>query len=124
VKARAEISGKYAAYFLTDGWMRGKHNLWEEYQETLREYGEEQARCVSEMMYCNYRTLCLLDSGIEPIGLLVGKTKIIADTFGLEQKVIPATIAYLEKLLTGPWEKNRFLIKAPGESITASDLFY
>jgi hypothetical protein len=124
VQARAEISSKYAAYFLTEGWMRGKRNLWAEYQETLEKYGEEKAQSVSEMMYSHYRTLCLLDNGVEPIEPLVEKTKIIADILGLEQIVIPATIAYIERLLTGPWEKDRFLIKTPGESITATDLFY
>jgi hypothetical protein len=124
VETRAEISDKYAAYFLTEGWMRGKRNLWAEYQETLEKYGEEQARCVSDMIYSNYRTLCLLDNGIDPIEPLVNKTKIIADTLRLEQKVISATTAYLEALLTGPWESSRFLIKAPGGSISAADLFY
>jgi len=124
VKSRAEVSGKYAAYFLTEGWMRGKRNMWEEYQDTLRKYGEEQARYVAEMMYRHYRTLCLLDSGVEPIIPLIDKTKIIADTLGLKQQVIPATVDYIEKLLTGPWEESKFLIKPPGETITAEDLYY
>ena len=124
VKSRSVISGKYAAYFLTEGWMRGKQNLWVEYQDMREKYGEEQAQSIAEMMYGNYRTLCLLDSGVEPIGALTNKTKIIADTLGLKQKVIPATVEYIENLLTGPWEESKFLIKAPGETITAEDLYY
>jgi len=124
VKARTDITAKHAAYFLTGGWLRGKRNLWAEYQDTLEKYGEEQAQSVAEMLYANYRTLCLLDSDAEPVDPLVEKTKIIADTLRLEQKVIPATVSYLEQLLTGPWKNDKFLIKAPGELITTSDLHY
>ena len=122
--ARAGISGSHAAYFLTGGWMRGKRNLWAEHKRTLDEHGEEQARSVAEMMFRNYRTLCLLDCGAGPIEPLIDDTKTIADTFGLKQMVIPATVKYLEELLTGPWPESRFVVKAPWESITSGDLFY
>jgi len=123
VKARTEISGKHAAYFLTEGWIRGKRSLWAEYQYALEKYGEEQALSLADMMLHNYRTLGLLDSGVQPIEPLIEKTKIVADTLGLTQMVIPATVSYLEELLTGPWVENRFLVKAPGETVTAGDLY-
>ena len=122
VKTRTEISGKYAAYYLTEGWIRGGRNLWSEYLSSVDKYGEEEARDIMEMMLSHYRSLVLLDSGAEPIEPLVDKTKIIAETLGLQQVVVPATVAYLEQLLTGPWDRGRFLVKAPGESITAKDM--
>ena len=121
-KARMEISDKFAAYFLTEGWLRGERNLWVEYQYSLEKYGKEQAQSIAEEMYRHYRTLGLLDSGAGSIASLIEKTKIIAKTLNLEQKVIPATIAYIEELLVGPWPKDRFVFKSPGESITTEDL--
>jgi len=123
VKVRTGISDKYAAYYLTGGWLRGERNIWVEYQYALEKYGEEEARYVADMLLGNYRTLGLLDSGAEPIEPLIDKTKIIAETLNLQQVVFPATVSYLEELLTGPWVESRFVIKLPGESITAGDLY-
>ena len=124
MKARAKVSEELAAYFLTEGWMRGERNLWVEYQYAVDKYGEEEAKSIADMLYGHYRTLALLDAGITPVQTLVESTKIIADTLKLEQKIIPASISYIEQLLTGPWTDDRFIVKAPGEEITAKDLFF
>ena len=123
VKARTRISGKLAAYFLTEGWMHGERNLWVEYKYAVDKFGEELAMSVAEMMFCNYRTLGLLDCGIEPIEHLIDKTKIIAETLNLKQIVIPASVAYIEELLTGPWNESKYVVKYPGESVTVQDLW-
>jgi hypothetical protein len=122
MEARAKVSREHAAYFLTEGWMRGERNLAVEYQYTLEKYGEEEAQSIAKAMYGHYRTLGLLDTGIRPLQPLIESTKKIADTLKLEQKVIPATVAYIEQLLKGPWRGDSFIVKAPGEEITSADL--
>ena len=119
---RAEIARELSAYFLTEGWMRGERNLWVEYQYSIEKYGEEMAQELAEMMYAHYRTLALLDTGLEDINALLDKTKIIADTLHLEQKVLPASVHFLEELLTGPWEDGHYLIVPPHTTIAAGDL--
>ena len=119
---RAEIARELSAYFLTEGWMRGERNLWVEYQYSIEKYGEEMAQELAEMMYAHYRTLALLDTGLEDINALLDKTKIIADTLHLQQKVLPASVHFLEELLTGPWEDGRYLIVPPHTTIAAGDL--
>ena len=119
---RREFSETEAAYFLTQGWMRGERNIWVEYQYSVEKYGEEMARDLAQMMYGHYRTLALLDSGSEPLGPLIEGTKIIAETLHLEQKVVPATRDYLEELLRGPWNDKRFVIVAPNSTISVKDL--
>ena len=122
-QTRIKISEELAAYFLTEGWLRGERNLWEEYQYAQAKYGEEEAQYLAKTMLGNYRTLCLLDSSATPIDALVDKTTIIAETLNLEQKVVLATTSYIEQLLTGPWPDERFIVKAPGEPITLNDLY-
>ena len=122
-RERAMASAQYSAYYLTEGWLRGERNLWVEYQYTVDKYGEEQARGIADMMYGHYRTLGLLDTGCKPIEPFIESTKIIAETLMLEQKVIPASVSYIEQLLTGPWQDDKYIVKAPGEKITASDLY-
>lgn len=122
LKERNDVSRKHAAYFLTDGWMRGERNIWVEYQYAVHKYGENEAKNIADLMYGHYRTLGILDAGVNPINPLIESTKIIADTLNLEQKVIPASVSYIGQLLTGPWPEDKFIVKGPKEEITDSDL--
>jgi hypothetical protein len=123
MEERVRVSAENAAYFLTEGWLRGEYNIWVEHEYTVNKYGEETARYIADTLYGHYRTLGILDSGVNAMEPLLEKTKIIADTFKLEQKVIPASTAYIRRLLTGPWPEDRFIVKRPGEEITAKDLY-
>ena len=122
VKRRVEISREYAAYFFTEGWLRGERNIWVEHQHMLETYGEELTEELEKSMFGHYRTLGLLDCGIKPVEPLVEGTKMIADGLHLAQQVIPASAAYLEELLTGPWPAERFLTVRGGVTIDDEDL--
>lgn len=121
-KKRAQITNEHAAYFLTEGWMRGERNIWNEYTYSVDKYGEEIAKSIFDMMYAHYRTLGLLDSGVSSMQPLLESTKKIADTLKLEQKIIPASVSYIEQLITGPWTEDKFVVKASNSTVTANDL--
>ena len=122
VRRRLEISQEYAAYFFTEGWLRGERNIWVEHQHMLETYGEELTEELEKSMFGHYRTLGLLDCGIKPVEPLIEGTKMIADGLHLTQQVIPATVGYLEELLTGPWPENRFLTVRGARTITDEDM--
>lgn len=121
-KRRLEISEQYAAYFFTEGWLRGERNIWVEHQYMLETYGEEITAELEESMFGHYRTLGLLDCGVKPVEPLVEGTKMIAEGLHLQQQIIPASPAYLEELLTGPWPAERFVCLHTGEEITGETL--
>lgn len=110
---RRDYSKEHAAYYLTEGWLRGERNIWVEYLYSVEKYGEETAKSIAKMMYCNYRTLALLDTGIDPIGQLMEKTQEIEETLGLKREVVPAELTYIRELLTGPWDAARYEIVPP-----------
>ena len=122
VKRRMEVSRTYSAYFFTEGWLRGERNIWVEHQHMLEEYGEELTEELEKSMFGHYKTLGLLDCGIKPVAPLVEGTRMIADGLHLTQQVIPATVQYLEDLLTGPWSEDRFLTLCGGQEITEETL--
>lgn len=122
MERRHKISSEMAAYFFTEGWLRGERNIWVEYQYSLEKYGKETAEEIMQMMYSHYDTLALLESGIHPIELLEEKTKEIAEVLHLRQKRVTATLDYLCELIRGPWPENRFLILPPGHQIRHEDL--
>ena len=115
------MSSELAAYFLTEGWMRGERNLWVEHLKMVEKYGQEQAMVIAEMLYGHYRTLALVDCGTSSMEVLLEESLEMAKTMSLQQKVIPGTLSYLEELLTGPWDPDRFVVKAPGEALSMYD---
>ena len=110
------------AYFITEGWLRGERNIWCEYKYTINKYGEETGSKIFEAMFGNYKTLTILDTGCFDIPSIMGEVKAIADTLKLDHKVVPATIAYIKNLLTGPWNHTSFLVIPPQSVISQADL--
>lgn len=122
VQTRMKLAKELSAYFLTEGWMKGERNLWVEYQYAVEKYGKEQAEAISEMMYGHYRTLALLDSKTQEMEPLIESTRIIADTFHMKQKVLPATLSWMKQLIAGPWEKEKFLVIPKYYMLSLKDL--
>lgn len=119
---RAAIARENAAYFLTEGWLSGERNLWKEHLHAVEKYGRDQAMELARMLYSHYRTLALLDTGTADMTALLDGTEIIAQTLSLEQKIVPASLSWLENLLTGPWHSDRFLTVPPGGKIELSHM--
>jgi len=109
-------------YFMTEGWLKGERNIWVEYQHAVQKYGRETGESIIEMMLEEYKTLALLDTGCFDLPGADEKMRAIADTLKLEYKVIPATIEYLKRLLSGPWDDESFLVIPPQSIIKDSDL--
>ena len=120
-KEKASLNLRDKAFFLTMGWLRGESTIMSQYKRSVEEYGEDTALSIMEMMYEHYETLGLIDTGAAPIDRLQEETKEIAELLGLKRKVYPGTVKYIEELLTGPWPKDRFIIKKPGEAIAEQD---
>lgn len=121
-RKRQQISRDYAAYFLTQGWLQGERNIIVESRYMKKKFGEAQAKEIGKMMYQHYRTLGLLDTGVDSMEELQKDTAEISDEFGWKQEIFQATLGYLERLLTGPWDKELFIVKNPGEEIQMTDL--
>ena len=120
VERRMEIAREYAAYFFTEGWMRGERNIIVEYEHTLNKYGPEITESVMEMMYSHYRTLAILNCGVGDVPSLMEQTKEIAERLHLEQRELPATLDYLVELFTGPWSEERFITLPAGQVLDSS----
>lgn len=110
------------SYFLTEGWLKGESNIWNEYQRSLKKYGEKRTKRIFQLMFAHYHWIALLDTGCYDISAFWEQASRIADAFDLDCRVLPATTAYIQALLTGPWDPDRFLMVKPGETITDASL--
>lgn len=107
------------AYFLTEGWLRGERNIWEEYRLCLARYGEKRGKDIFAELLAHYTHLILVDTGCFHREALEPQVKQIAAALGLEYGCQPGTLGHLQQLLTGPWEEDRFVIADPHTSVTA-----
>ena len=112
------------SYFLTEGWIKGQNSIWNEYQYALKKYGSKRADRIFHTMFCNYSRIALLDTGCYDLSPSLEEALKIASTFSLDCQIVPVTTKYIEQLLTGPWEADRFLTVLPHQTITSAELSY
>jgi hypothetical protein len=86
----------------------------------IEDYGEEEADELMNMMYVNYNTMAYLDTGLYDVGALMDRTRHLCEVIETEQVVEPATLAYVERLVCGPWPEDLFVHVGPHEAIPSS----
>lgn len=114
---RKEVSSEMGTYFLTKGWLNYERNIWFEYQHAVKRYGQVKADKIFYLILGHYERLGIIETGAFNLADLVERTKVIADGLKLKHQVIPGTLRYIKKLLTGPWDEE-FVVINPGEIVT------
>ncbi len=121
-KNRMTIPDAGHTYFMTDGWLKGERNIWVEYQYTMEKYGEEQGEVIFDMMLGSYKALALIDSGAYDTAPTEAEMLNIAKHLKLKYRKLEGTVEYIDKLLTAPYDEERFLIVPPNTEIQLLDL--
>jgi len=119
---RKEISGEMGTYFLTKGWLDYERNIWAEYRDSVKRMGREKTDRIYKLLLKHYERLGIIETGAYNLEDFLKTTEIISRELKLKHQVIPGTLAYLKKLLTGPWDSEFVLIK-PGEEISISHIY-
>ena len=106
-----------ASYFLTAGWLRGERSIYDEYTHAVARYGKKRGDRVMSVMLANYENLLLLDTGCFDMESAAAESSFIAKELGLRFDIFPASINYIEKLLTGPYSSDSFIITKPNSQV-------
>ena len=122
VRERMRINSEHPSYFLTAGWLRGERNIYVEYEHALVRFGEKRAKRIISAMLGNYDYVTLLDTGSFDITPAKSESEAIAEKLGLGFRVIPASVDYISKLLTGPHSCERFYVFPPNTVINICNL--
>lgn len=107
-----------AAYFLTEGWLRGERNIWQEYLHCMDTYGQKRGKRIFDSMFSHYRHLALVDTGCFDAESCEAQVRQIAAVLGLDFIRIPGTAGYLEQLLREDLPEDRFLTVPPHSTVT------
>ena len=110
------------SYFLTECWLKSEGNIWDEYKRAIKRYGPQRADAIFHVMFAHYKRVTLIDTGCYDLVKTKEMAAEIARTFSLDLNVLPGTLSYLEDLLTGNWNPDRFLIVPPQSTISSEDL--
>lgn len=119
---RKEVSGEMGTYFLTKGWLEYEKNIWFEYQETVKRHGKAKTDRIYRMILEHYERLGIIETGAYGLEDFLENTRTIAETLKLKHHVIPGTLQYIKKLLTGPWDDD-FVTINPGEAVALEHIY-
>lgn len=120
---RLQITKEEGTYFLTEGWLKGERNIWEEFLHARKRYGEKRAQQIFCSMLAHYSRLAVVDTGTCDLEQLLPTTEMIAAELGLRHQLLSGSLTLLERLLTGPWNDAAFLTVSPFSTITAQQLW-
>lgn len=115
----AEMEACAGTYFITGGWAKyGTTSLTAYKTEYLPKYGEEDARYIAQECLKHYKRVALIDHGVGDLAAGRAHAREFAEVFGLAYVELPGSLAYLERLVRGPWDDGDFLRIPPGVEIS------
>lgn len=104
-------------YLLTKGWLDGRGSILAEYDHCLHNYGENRTRRIFAEMFRHYRGIGLISLDEEPQPEVYARASDFAGKVGLPLVRISGSADYLQELLVGSWDSEKFLVIRPGEKI-------
>ena len=123
-KRKAELEGGVGTMFQTSDWTETEDkSLLGARNRLIEQFGEEDGPEIFDMLYGRYGRIAVLNTHCFPLEPVVERTRAEAEALGFEHAVFDASNDYLVRLLTGPWDPEAFIVKGPGEAITARDLW-
>ncbi len=117
----AEVAACPGTYYITPGWVRYGSTCLSSYKnEYLPKYGEETARYIAEELLKNYARVALIDHGAGDAEIGRAHAKEFAEVFGLDYAEIAGSLAYIQRLVHGPWDAVDFVRLEPGATLGQS----
>ncbi|MBN1286708.1 MAG: DUF1638 domain-containing protein [Anaerolineae bacterium] len=115
-----QVRQEPGTYYLTKGWIEVGDTLLDEYNRTVEQFGEEQARRIMGIMLKNYKRLVYIDTGAQDQARYQAYARRVAEQFSLRYEEIAGSNDLVKKTLFGPWNSD-FVVAAPGQTITYLD---
>jgi len=112
------VQEEKGTYFLTGGWLEGERTVFTEYRRVRDKYGEKKALRVMSTMFDAYRRMVFIHTGHPRESEHIATGKELAGLLGLEFMERSGDNAWLASIVNGPWDEERFITLAPGETLT------
>lgn len=117
---KAALEGGFGL-FVTKSWMDHENNAAAQLEHIRKKYPPHRADKVIEAMYGKFDSLNVIDTGAYDVDEILPRTEALAQQLGLKHRIVPGTTAYLETLLQGPYDPQRFIVIPPQTAVTEAD---
>ncbi|MBI5443957.1 MAG: DUF1638 domain-containing protein, partial [Deltaproteobacteria bacterium] len=109
-QVRAEEVG---TLFLTGGWMEGERTYLAEYRQAIDKYGPEKGARLMSILFASYRRVLLIRTGHPKEATRRREAAELARLLSLELHERDGHSGWLDALVNGPWDGERFLELPP-----------
>ncbi len=111
-------TSKPVTFYLTDSWMRHENNVVDDNNRLIAKFGEAKACKIQKSVFNHYERFAFVDTGTYDLDAAKKKIEPLSESVGLRVESLPGSSAWLDKLLTGPWDdSSQFLVVPPNSDI-------
>jgi hypothetical protein len=104
-------------YYLTKGWIEVCDTPLQDYDQLIKQYGQQKADKIIDMMFKNYTRLAFIDTGQIDQDRYREEARQNAEKLSLKYEEIPGSKELVIKMINGPWDDD-FLIVKPGQKVS------
>lgn len=115
LKQHAKVPG---TYYLNKGWIDEKKDPLGVLEEYTQRYGRKTAEWVLEMEFKNYKRIVLVTTLAFDPAQYRARAQADAEYLRLAYEEIEGSLAFIDKIVRGPWDNREFLTLKPGEEVT------
>ena len=116
-KRRRDLGKEGCTYYLTKGWMSSDSGIATEFNRCAMKYGYEKTKMVFKIMLKGYKSIDVINTGVDQLYELIGAAQEFADLLELDYKVVDGSLYVFYKALRGQWDED-FVVVEPGEKVT------
>lgn len=105
-------------FYLSSGWMISEKSILSEHKRTVLKYGEKKAFKILKRMYDDYKKILFIKTSPSTKEKIIEQSKEIAKLIDVQYEMIESRIAFIEKIVKGPWDDRNFINIVSGETLS------
>jgi len=96
-------------FYLSCGWMITERSILSDHHRILDKYGEKKALSILNRMYDSYKKVLFICTDCSMQDKIILESKQIAKLINVKHEMIKGKIAFIEKIVRGPWDDKNFI---------------
>lgn len=104
-----DFKKEVGTFYLSCGWMITEKSILSDHKRILDKYGEKKAFSVLNRMYDSYKRVLFICTECSSQDEVILQSKQIAKLINVKHEIIKGKIAYIEKIVRGPWDDKNFI---------------
>ncbi|MBW9146776.1 DUF1638 domain-containing protein [Clostridium sp. CM027] len=112
---------KTGTFYLSCGYMNSEKSILAEHNRIKDKYGEKKALKVLSRMYEGYNQILFIKTGCCSEKADIEQSEEIAKLLNLSHDTIKGSDTFIEQIVKGPWDNDKFINISPGGIVKEDD---